>query len=95
MVFYGGLSIQEHWGSAFYYGSDLNSDVKTYEIYDIAANGKGIGRIKIGSQDSNMNWYTTDGTLTNVTFNNPNNMTFEFWEGGEYGPVKFTLTRNT
>jgi hypothetical protein len=86
-------SYDDYWGPAFYYGTDEDSVLKTYEIYDLYSNGKALGRIKIGWNNGGDVLGTTQGALKFIAFQSLNNMTFEFWHFDRYGPVKFILTR--
>ena len=77
-------------GSAMYYGTDLDSDLKTYHIYDVAANNKGLGEITILFLSGN----TVTDDLRQITFfNNFQILRFEMWHLETYGPLLFELER--
>lgn len=82
----------EWWGSALYYGTDDDNELKTYDIYDINGNGKAEADIVVWFGDGSGS--TNYSKLKNITFyNNFKNMSFEYWHRNIYGPVTFTLTR--
>ena len=75
---------------AFYYGTDDESNLKTYYIYDLYTSGEAVGSITIFFDVAN----TTIDKLDFVSFsNNYNSLTFEFWHNAVYGPIEFNLVR--
>ncbi len=77
-------------GPAFYYGSDDDSESKTYQIYDLYANGQAIANITLYFWPGNVNYSKLD--FIELSDNN-NKLVFEYWHRSEYGPVTFELTR--
>lgn len=69
----------------FYYGSD--DEVNSYTISDVNSDGSAMG--KIGRfNDSSI------GDMKFIKFSEDLNvLSFEFWNKGENGPLKYTLTR--
>lgn len=87
---YSARSLMPAISKAFYYGSDEDSDSKTYEIYDVYSNGKAKARIICYFWPGN----TNTSSLDFIKFsNNFKNLSFEYWHRDEHGPVKFTLTK--
>jgi hypothetical protein len=80
----------DFWGPAFYYGTDEDSNLKTYYLFDLYANGAALGNIAILFSSGGT---TTDSLRFIKFFNSFNNMNFEVWHFDVYGPLKFNLTR--
>lgn len=74
---------------AFYWGSDLDTPEKRYDIQDVRADGKGTAEILIWFDPGNVN----HGQLRSIDLSaDGNTLTFEAWKDS-YGPLKFALTR--
>jgi hypothetical protein len=77
--------------SALYYGTDMDSDLKTWEINDVWANGEAAGELII--------YFDVVGTTTTDSFrkikfcNSFNLLQFDLWHFNMYGPVHYTLIR--
>jgi hypothetical protein len=77
-----------NWQPAFYYGTDEDSPAKRYELNDLQDSLKGIGQIDIVfSTDS-----TNRGELRNIKLMG-DQLEFEFFHRGEYGPLTYRLDR--
>tara|TARA_R110002049_G_scaffold230798_1_gene402978 strand:+ start:86 stop:595 length:510 start_codon:yes stop_codon:yes gene_type:complete len=75
--------------SAFYYGTDDDSDLKVFDIYNLYSTGKATANITIAFTQGT----TNSGRLNFITMSEDyNQLTFEFWKGN-YGPIKYNLTR--
>ena len=75
---------------AFYYGTDEDSEHKTYSIENLNSNGEAIGEIKIYFGPNSV----TTGELRKITLSSDyNRLSFEFWHFGQYGPIKYELRR--
>lgn len=72
--------------TVFYYASDVDSPDKHYEVYDLHADGRGIGRI----------WFTAGSAWDPLDFididGSGEHLKFEYSNRG-YGPLVFDLTR--
>ena len=78
--------------TVFYYGSDDDSPLKTYELVDLRDNGTGLARINIYFGPTNVN----EGDLDAITLSaDAQQLDFEFWAtwGGRFGPLVFRLKR--
>ena len=77
----------------WHYGTDADAPEKTYDLYNLAADGTGIARIWIYFSDVDT---TCQGTLSSITLNAAStSLSFDFeptWIG-TIGPVHFALTR--
>ncbi|HEY4184498.1 MAG TPA: hypothetical protein VGP07_05480 [Polyangia bacterium] len=99
----GGYAARCTWSSnmccvAFYYGTDDDSALKTYTIDSITTAGKVGGTIDIIFGTALAGYYESgyQGVLKNVVLDaTGNRLRFDFWNGGEYGPVQFDLQRLT
>lgn len=75
--------------TAFYYGTDEDSDLKVFDIYNLYSTGKATANITIVFRQGT----TNIGKLNFITMSEDyNQLSFEFWKGS-YGPIKYTLTR--
>ena len=72
---------------AFYYGTDDDSPEKLYALNDLQG-GLGTGQIDIAFWEGNVN----HGDLRNVELMG-NQLQFEFFHRGEYGPLTYQLYR--
>ena len=80
----------EFWGSALYYGSDIDHESKTYNIYDVQADGKATADITIYFHENS----TNVDRLRHISFSPDGNyLEFELWHHMTYGPIKYKLTR--
>jgi len=69
----------------FYYGSD--DEVNSYTIFDVNSDGSAMGTIG-RFNDSNID------DIKFIKFSEDLNVvSFEFWHGKNYGPLKYTLSR--
>lgn len=75
---------------AFYYGTDDDSELKTYDIYDQYDTGECVGTITVLFDVGTTNVSKLDFISFSEGYNN---LTFEYWHRSEYGPVVFELTR--
>lgn len=73
---------------ALYYGSDEDSPEKRYELNDIQDDAGGIGQIDIFFWLGN----TNRGDLRNIRLMG-DQLQFEFFHRGEYGPLTYQLYR--
>ena len=74
---------------AFYYGTDEDSDLKVFDIYNLYSDGRASANITIVFSPGT----TNIGKLNFITMSEDyNQLSFEFWKGS-YGPIKYTLTR--
>ena len=73
---------------AMYYGSDDDSPEKQYAINDLQASLKGVGEIDVYFGEGN----TNRGELRNIELMD-NQLEFEFFHRGQYGPLTFQLYR--
>jgi len=77
---------------AFYYGDDVDSDMKTYSINDVMANGKGTGTLFVYFT---LGDHTCRGDLENIEFTQDfQHLEFEFWYRSQYGPIKYSLEKS-
>jgi hypothetical protein len=86
---FGGIS--EYWAPALYYGTDDDSPIKTFDIYDQTADGRGVADIVILFHVGT----TNVDELKHISFSNEahNYLEFELWHHGQYGPVEVKLTK--
>lgn len=73
---------------ALYYGTDDDSPEKVYELNDLQDDLEGIGQIDIVFWEGN----TNRGELRNIRLTG-DELEFEFFHRGEYGPLLFQLYR--
>lgn len=77
-------------GPALYYGLDEDSPKKTYDLNRAFTSGKVGGLITIVHSFTN----TDLGDLVNLSLNSTLDvLEFEFLHRGQYGPLKYKLTR--
>jgi len=83
---------------AFYYGTDDYTSLKRYALDTVTAAGQVGGPIDI-IYDYQAAGYAESGyqgDLRRVELDTTGNrLRFEFWYGGDYGPLKFDLARVT
>jgi hypothetical protein len=79
--------------TAFYWGKDYESPAKKYSIYDVDANGNGLGKLTVMFLGGN----TQTGSLDKIFISeSKDHLTFDFysdWKDSVYGPVHFELDR--
>lgn len=73
---------------AFYYGTDDDAPEKVYELNDLQDDLEGIGQIDIFFFVGSVN----RGELRNIRLTG-NELEFEFFHRGEYGPLLYQLYR--
>jgi len=81
---------------AFYYGTDDDTPLKQYALDTVTATGQVGGPIDIiyNYQAAGYAESGYQGDLRHVELDaTGNRLRFEFWYGGEYGPLKFDLAR--
>lgn len=80
---------------AFYYGSDVDSPIKTWKLSSVNEDGTLNGLIDIAfcaAPDCLPAW---QGELRNLDYDaTKNRMRFEFWRSDNYGPLTFELERD-
>ena len=88
---YSGYAEENLYGEpAFYYGTDEDSPEKLYELNDLQDDLEGIGQIDIVFWAGN----TNRGELRNIRLTG-DELEFEFFHRGEYGPLRYQLTRTS
>ncbi len=73
---------------ALYYGTDDDLSEKRYALNDLQDDGEGIGQIDIAFWPGN----TNRGDLRNIRLMD-DQLEFEFFHRGEYGPLTYQLHR--
>lgn len=74
---------------AFYYGTDSDSDLKVFNIFNLYSDGKATANITILFSQGT----TNIGKLDFITMSESyDQLSFEFWKG-DYSPIKYNLTR--
>jgi len=74
------------WQPAFYYGTDDDSPEKRYQLNDFQDSLRGVGQIDIVFWPGN----TNRGDLRNISLMD-DQLEFEFFHRGEYGPFTYRL----
>jgi hypothetical protein len=74
---------------AMYYGVDEDSPLKTWSLDDVKSNGDASGWLQIFFEPTT----TTDEIRHLRVGADGETLAFEMWHFGQYGPVKFALTR--
>lgn len=80
----------------FYYGVARATALNTYRLTEVNDDGAAFGRIALTWQYLDEDPYSTEGELRDIALTEDGDaLAFEFWAtwSGEYGPVKFDLTR--
>lgn len=78
---------------ALYWGTDVDSEYKIYDIYDVYSNGSAVGNIEIYFGQSPTNVTTNRGKMDYIVFSNDSQqVNFEVMKG-EYGPLVYELHR--
>lgn len=74
----------------FYYGIEAESQLKTWELTEVSTEGRASGNLEILFQTDEV----VTGEIRELEFiDGFDNLTFEFWNRGENGPVEFALVR--
>ena len=77
--------------AVFYYGSDEDTSLKTYNLIDLHQDGTAYGRIALYFGLNNANSEILDEVFVSL---DGQHLTFQFWNG-DYGPLVFDLMRET
>jgi hypothetical protein len=85
---YSGFAEEAAGEPAFYYGTDDDMSEKRYELNDLQDDLEGVGQIDIVFWEGN----TNRGELRNIRLTG-NELEFEFFHRGEYGPLLYQLYR--
>lgn len=85
---YSGYAEESAGVPAFYYGTDEDMSEKRYELNDLQDDLEGVGQIDIVFWEGN----TNRGDLRNVRLTG-NELEFEFFHRGDYGPLLYQLYR--
>jgi hypothetical protein len=85
---YSGYAEESAGEPAFYYGTDEDMSEKLYELNDLEDDLEGVGQIDIVFWEGN----TNRGDLRNIRLTG-NELEFEFFHRGEYGPLLYQLYR--
>jgi len=73
----------------FYYGSDDDTPLKTYQLVDLHQDGTAYGRIVVYFAPNDTNSNVIDEVFVTL---DGQHLTFQFWHG-DYGPLVFDLMR--
>jgi hypothetical protein len=85
---YSGFAEETAGQPAFYYGTDEDMAEKRYELNDLQDDLEGVGQIDIVFWEGN----TNRGDLRNIRLTG-NELEFEFFHRGQYGPLLYQLYR--
>lgn len=79
--------------ATFYYGTDGDGDGRRYELLDLTADERGVGRLRVAFRGGARQWGSLEAADLSA---DENRLRFEFWNvwaRGRYGPVELDLTR--